>query len=149
MFLTLLQSGGTPVPPTPVPVEDQPSNWQAFKRFKKQKLEEWQAGDFIETPKATPEQIRAQREALGILPPETHRKAQEAVARAVEAQVYKPADNAAQNSLEAARAQAEADWIEAYREALVESYVAEAIWREEMETHRRKVARHLALLLIS
>ena len=57
--------------------------------------------------------------------------------------------NAAQNALEAAREQAASDWIEAYREALIESYVAEEIWREEMENHRRKVARHLALLLIS
>lgn len=86
MLLTLLQSGGAPVPPTPVVVVDQPSNWQAFHKYKRQRLEEWQAGDFIETPQVTPEQIKKQREALGILPPETHRKAQDAIKRMVEAQ---------------------------------------------------------------
>lgn len=132
-----------------IATEEQASNWQAFKKFKKQKLEAWQAGDFIETPKVTPEQVQKQREALGILPPETHRKAQDAVKRVVEAQTYTPVDTSAVEAIQNAQEQAAQDWIEAYRSELKDAYLAEALFREEVQNHRRKVARTLALLLSS
>lgn len=129
--------------------QDQASNWQAFKKFKKQKLEEWQAGDFIETPRVTAEQVQKQREALGILPLETHRKAQEAVRRVVEAQTYTPIDARALEASRDAQERAVSEWIEVYRSELKDAYLAEALFREEVQNHRRKVARTLALLLSS